>query len=107
MSIELYLVLLLLSLSAMYFVFPLVAGTFVRYRGKRVITCPETRKPAAVEVDAGHAALTAATHHRDLRLKSCSRWPERQDCGQECLLQVELAPEDCLLRNILTSWYDD
>ena len=27
-----------------------------RLRGKRVITCPETKKPAAVEVDAAHAA---------------------------------------------------
>jgi hypothetical protein len=25
--------------------------------------------------------------------------------GQECLLQVELSPEDCLVRNILSSWY--
>ncbi len=107
MSIELYLVLLLLTLAALYFVVPFVVGTYVRYRGKRVITCPETRKPAAIEVDAGHAALTAAVSHPDLRLKSCSRWPEREDCGQECLLQVELSPEDCLIRNILTNWYAD
>jgi hypothetical protein len=107
MSIELYLIVLLLVLAALYFVVPFVAGTFVRYRGKRVITCPETRKPAAIEVDAGHAALTAAISHPDLRLKSCSRWPDREDCGQECLLQVELSPEDCLLRNILTGWYAD
>jgi hypothetical protein len=105
MSLEFYLIALLLALAALYFVVPLVAGAFLRYRGKRVITCPETRKPAAVEVDARHAALTAAISHPNLRLKSCSRWPERQDCGQECLLQIELSPEDCLLRNILTEWY--
>ena len=107
MPIELYVVLLLLALAALYFVVQFVVGTFVRYRGRRVITCPETRKPAAIEVDARHAALTAAISHPDLRLKSCSRWPERDDCGQECLLQVELSPEDCLLRNILTGWYED
>ena len=78
MSIELYLIALLLALASLYFVFPLVAGAFVRYRGKRVITCPETRKPAAIEVDAGHAALTAAISHPELRLKACSRWPERE-----------------------------
>lgn len=105
MSLELYLIVLFVALAALYFVFPLVAGAFLRYRGKRVITCPETRKPAAVEVDARHAALTAAISHPDLRLKSCSRWPEREDCGQECLLQIELSPEGCLLRNILTDWY--
>ena len=101
MSIEVYLVVLLLTLTALYFVVPFVVGTFIRYRGKRVITCPETRKPAAIQVDAGHAALTAAVSHPDLRLKSCSRWPEREDCGQECLLQVELSPEDCLVRTYL------
>jgi len=105
MSIELYLIVLLLTLAALYFIVPIVVRTLIRYRGKRVITCPETRKPAAVEVDAGHAALTAAVSHPDLRLKSCSRWPERDDCGQECLLQVQLSPEDCLPRNILTNWY--
>jgi hypothetical protein len=105
MSIELYLVILILSIAAIYFVVPFVVGTYIRFRGKRVITCPETRKPAAVEVDAAHAALTAAFSHPDLRLRSCSRWPERAGCGQECLLQVELSPEGCLVRNILTDWY--
>ena len=107
MSIEFYLIVLLITLAALYFVVPFVVGTYIRYRGKRVITCPETRQPAAIEVDAGHAALTAAVGHPDLRLKSCTRWPEREDCGQECLLQVELSPEDCLIRNILTNWYAD
>ena len=62
MSIELYLIALLLALAALYFVVPFVARTFVRYRGKRVITCPETRKPAAIEVDAGHAALSSGLY---------------------------------------------
>jgi len=105
MSIEIYLIVLLLVVAAVYFVVPLVVGTYIRYRGKRLITCPETRKPAAVNVDAGHAALTAAVGHPDLRLKSCTRWPEREDCGQECLSQIEISPEGCLLRNILTDWY--
>jgi hypothetical protein len=105
MSIELYLVLLVVAVAAVYFTVPFAVGTYLRYMGKRVITCPETKKPAAVEVDAGHAALTAAVGRPDLRLTSCSRWPERQDCGQECLLEVELSPEGCLVRNILTDWY--
>jgi hypothetical protein len=78
---------------------------FLKYRGKRVVTCPETESPAGVEVDAGHAALTAVMGRPDLRLKECSRWPERGDCGQECLAQIESAPEDCLVRNILIKWY--
>jgi hypothetical protein len=105
MSLELYVIGIVLILAALYFVARFVGAEFLKYRGKRVITCPETRKPAAVDVDAGHAALTAAIGHTDLRLKTCSRWPERKDCGQECLLQVELSPEDCLVRNMLTNWY--
>jgi hypothetical protein len=105
MTIEAYLILLIVLLAAFYLVIPPIAGAFIRYRGKRLVTCPETRKTVAVDVDAKHAALTAAVGHPDLRLTTCTRWPERQDCGQECLLQVELSPEDCLVRNILTSWY--
>ena len=85
----------------------LLVSRYRRYRGERIIVCPETEKPAAVELDAVHAALTDTLGKADLHLKSCSRWPERQDCGQECLRQIEVAPEDCLVRNILANWYAD
>jgi hypothetical protein len=80
--------------------------TWRRIRGARVITCPETSAPAGVELDAIYAALTGWGPPK-LRLKECSRWPERQNCGQECLSQIEAAPQDCLVRNILTSWYSN
>lgn len=105
MSVQLYLFVLVLTLAVLCFAVRFAAGAYLKYRGKRIITCPATGKPAAVEVDASHAALTAAIRNPGVRLKSCSRWPEREDCGQECLLQVELSPEDCLLRHMLTSWY--
>jgi hypothetical protein len=78
---------------------------YLRYRGTRVIVCPEQVEFAAVEVDAVTAALTAPYGKSDLRLESCSRWPERGDCGEACLAQIEAAPEACLLRTILTDWY--
>ncbi len=78
---------------------------FLRFRGARVVTCPETGKPAGVAVDSRHAAVTAFQRRPDLRLTSCSRWPEKKDCGQDCLRQIEAAPEDCLVRTILTRWY--
>jgi hypothetical protein len=105
MAAEIYLIVLIVFV-ALYLLAPKAAGAYLRYRGKRVITCPETRKPAAVVVDAKHAALRAVFSYPDLRLENCSRWPERQDCGQACLLQVRLSPEDCLVRNILATWYD-
>ncbi len=76
------------------------------YRGTRVVVCPETREMAAIEVDARRAAWSAPRGVRsELRLESCSRWPERRSCGQECLGQVESAPAACLLWSILGDWY--
>lgn len=72
-----------------------------KYRGKRVIICPENIRPAGVVVNAAHASATALGGTPELRLSSCSRWPERAGCGQECLAQIHAAPEDCLMRNIV------
>jgi hypothetical protein len=57
-------------------------------RGKRTLVCPETNESASVEINAAHVAATAWGGEIDLRLKDCSRWPEREDCRQECLSQV-------------------
>jgi hypothetical protein len=82
-----------------------LAEAWRRYRGTRVVVCPESRDMVAVRVDARHAAVTATQGHPDLRLESCTRWPEKTGCGQECLGQIASAPEACLLRNILADWY--
>ena len=58
-------------------------------RGKRTVTCPETRELAEVEVDAARVAFSAWGGVPDVRLKDCSRWPERATCGQNCFVQVE------------------
>ncbi len=79
--------------------------TWLLYRGTRVVVCPESRRTVAIAVDASHAALTASQGPPRLRLQSCSRWPERGDCGQACLAQVESAPEGCLLQTVLSDWY--
>src|SRR5579872_1183780 len=78
-----------------------------RYLGRMVITCPENQRPAGVSVDARHALATGLGGAPELRLAECSRWPERADCGQQCLSQIAEAPADCLVRSILTRWYED
>jgi hypothetical protein len=93
---------LLLSLSPLAWS---TLRTYLKFRGTRVITCPETGCPAAVEVDEKHAAASTWLRDTELRLASCSRWPEREGCGQECLAQIEAAPEGCLVRNMLIAWY--
>jgi hypothetical protein len=81
-------------------------GAWARFRGDRVVTCPENGDFVAVQVDARHAAATALGGERELRLRDCTRWPEKQGCGQECLAQIEAAPMDCLARTMLVRWYE-
>jgi len=95
----------LVGLGALYVFSRRLATAWLKYRGARVVVCPENRELVAVEVDAVHAALTARPGRVDLRLETCTRWPEKLGCGQECLGQIESAPEACLLRNILADWY--
>ena len=80
--------------------------TYWRARGARVVTCPETHAPAGVSVDAGGAALAALRGHQKLALETCTRWPERAGCGQECLEEIAKAPDGCLVRTMLGAWYE-
>jgi hypothetical protein len=78
---------------------------YLKQRGDRLITCPETLTNEAVRVDAGQAAVSTLMGHTELTLASCSRWPERQGCGQECLSQIKSAPDGCLIRTTVAKWY--
>jgi len=80
--------------------------TYLKFRGSRIIRCPENHLPAAVHVAAGKAAVESTTHAPHLTLSDCSRWPEKAGCGQECLAQVKEAPEACLVSNIVNQWYE-
>jgi hypothetical protein len=81
--------------------------SFYRYRGSRIVTCPETNRSAIVEVDSLHASLTSAVGLPDIRLEDCSRWPIKEQCGQECLMDLDVAPERCLVSGVLMRWYRD
>ena len=97
---------LLLLLAAVLAVYLTVAlRAFLKMRGQRVVICPETGAPAAVTVDSGHAALSAMWDAPDVRLDTCSRWPERDGCNQACAGQIEVSPEDTLAVSILKRWY--
>lgn len=96
----------IICIGTLYVLVPVMLDAYRRFRGTRLVTCPETSQPAAVEVDAIHAALTAAIDDIELGLSTCSRWPERRDCGQPCLVQIEQAPAECLVRTVVTKWYE-
>jgi hypothetical protein len=79
-----------------------IARRYLAVRGARLVACPENQETAAVKVQAAWRALGG-----DWRLADCSRWPERHACGRECLVQIEKSPDDCLVRTIVTAWYED
>lgn len=108
MSVTLFITLIVVLAAAGLFVFRAIPGirAYFDYRGKRLIICPEIQKAEAVDVAVGEAVVGAFLSQPTLRLKECSRWPERQDCGQECLRQIEIGPANCLVWNIVSQWYE-
>jgi hypothetical protein len=82
-----------------------VARVFSRYRGKMIFICPETGKNAAGEVDSVGAARASLAGRPLIHLQQCSRWPERQGCGQECLSQLGADPHNCLVLTKVADWY--
>jgi|SRR5579863_1767164 len=104
-TILLALVVLVIAVGLIVFRSLPAIKAYFDYRGTRLIKCPETNHPAAIDVAAGEAAIGSFLSEPTLCLKHCSRWPERQDCGQECLHQIEVDPENCLVWNIVARWY--
>jgi hypothetical protein len=103
MSALVLLVVVAFFVGVIYFIDPV--RVWRRYRGERIVTCPETKAPAAVSVDVGHAAFTSLVEGRpDLRLANCSRWPERGHCDEPCIPDVEAAGVDGTVAAIVTNW---
>jgi hypothetical protein len=105
MRTHLILMIGLIAAGGLGLVISVAARHYFRFIGSRLVTCPETKRTAAVSLDASKAALQSLLGNPRFRLSQCSRWPERRDCEQECLRQIEKAPEDCLLKNIVGKWY--
>jgi hypothetical protein len=103
-------VVVILSLAGLALAMTLIMSVrgvraYLRARGKRLVTCPETHCAAAVELDAKGAGLRAFRGGTYFCLQDCSRWPESGDCAQNCLSQVESLGQGCLVRNIVAGWY--
>lgn len=78
----------------------------VQFRGRRLVSCPETAEPVYVSLDPAAAAVPATLGWPpDFRLRTCTRWPDRRWCGQSCLLEIARAPETTLMREIESVWY--
>jgi hypothetical protein len=78
--------------------------SYYQNRGRQSALCPDSGEPADIEVDSEYAFWTALRGQEHSRLKSCSRWPEKGDCGQECLAQIDPSPEN--VNRLLSKWYE-
>jgi hypothetical protein len=103
MTAQVFIVLLVLAVLVVYLV--IAIRTWSRVRGARVVVCPETQTPVAVRVDVGHAMTTAVWEKPDVRVTSCSRWPERENCDQPCVTQIETAPAETSPRTIAAHFF--
>jgi hypothetical protein len=85
-----------LAIVAAYLLQRVIRGirVYFSFRGSRLVTCPETHQAAMVEVDAESMGMQAILGKPCLRLSECSRWPMREDCGQDCLRQIEARPAE-------------
>lgn len=97
---------ILMLIGIVVFLYALVALlAYLRLRGTRIVVCPETREPAAVTVDAGHAALSAVREKTDIELTSCSRYRGKPQCDQACAQQIAAAPTETRATTILKKWF--
>jgi hypothetical protein len=106
MTLVMYVVAAAMVTTGLFLGIDYFVRAYICYRDSRLITCPQNGAAAMVEVDAVHAAVTSILGSPDIRLRDCWRWPIHQACGQECLLQFDVAPPDCLVRGVLMRWYE-
>jgi hypothetical protein len=74
-------------------------------RGQRIVTCPETGRPASVRIDVGHAIATLVDDPSAVRLQTCSRWPERGPCDELCAGEAQ--QYESAASRIVYAWAQD
>jgi hypothetical protein len=103
MATEVYLFIAVLAIAIVFLGRRVWEST--TFRGKMLVTCPETHEPAAVKLNVGRAAVMAMVGRREHELSDCSRWPEREGCDQTCLEQIERDPRNHRVWTIVAHWY--
>ena len=76
------------ALGTLYVVIPVATDAYRRFRGTKLVTCPDTQAPAEVRLDLNRAAISSAFGPPQLNVTRCSRWPERHYCDQACVKEV-------------------
>ncbi len=84
------LIVAILLLAVVLVILPTGMDLLRRFRGPRVVVCPETNLPTEVELDARTAAVTGTLKGRSkLRIQACERLRDGHTCDEACLKGVD------------------
>lgn len=72
-------------LGVVYVTLPIFSDYFRRYRRKRVLKCPETGMVVEVDINARRAAISSLFGKPVLKVRNCTLWPWKENCGQSCV----------------------
>ena len=92
MNSLLLLILVIGATGLLFVIAPVVIDIYVRYRGGKVLNCPEILGAAEVTLKTHRAALAAAFGNPVLRVKNCSLWPKKMGCAEKCVKENWPAP---------------
>jgi hypothetical protein len=106
MYLSLYLVGAMVFVAIAYAIGLALYRRYHRYDGEMALTCPENHEPVSVALDAGLALTGELRGTRDLKLRACTRWPEREGCDEACLDQIVADPHELLTRVKIAEWFE-
>jgi hypothetical protein len=79
--------------------------TYPRFRGQALHHVPGDPESGGRSGNVAKAVAKALFGKEQVRLDQCSRWPEKRNCGQECLSRVHADPRHCLVWSMVGEWY--
>jgi lipopolysaccharide/colanic/teichoic acid biosynthesis glycosyltransferase len=75
----------LVAISIIAFFIARMGWSFYRLRGRHEVVCPDNRKSAIIRFRATHGAVTSALNDPEIKVRKCSRWPEKSGCDEACV----------------------
>jgi hypothetical protein len=61
---------------------------FYRLHGRHKVVCPDNGKSAVIKIRTLRGALTSVLDDPEVFVRTCSRWPEKRRCPQECVESI-------------------
>jgi hypothetical protein len=68
-----------------YIVLPYTLAQYRRFRYRKILACPETQGLVEVALDSRRAFFTGIFGKPVVRVKSCTLWPRKKGCAENCV----------------------